>query len=46
MEVFDNDKIDGTGPLYDNVSIVVIPEPATMTLIGLGGLALIRRRRQ
>ena len=29
---------------FDNISL--IPEPATMTLIGLGGLALIRRRRK
>ena len=31
--------------MADNVSFKVIPEPATMTLIGLGGLALIRRRK-
>ena len=26
--------------------VVVIPEPVTLTLLGLGGLALIRRRRR
>ena len=28
----------------DNVTVTGIPEPATMALLGLGGLALIRRR--
>ena len=42
--VYDNTD-GGMTAMIDNVSFKVIPEPATMTLIGLGGLALIRRRK-
>ena len=34
-----------TGQVLDSISIIQIPEPMTMALLGLGGLALIRRRR-
>ena len=34
---------EGSSPLLDNVSVV--PEPATLSLLGLAGLALVRRRR-
>jgi hypothetical protein len=30
---------------YDNYSITVVPEPAGLALVGLGSLALLRRRR-
>jgi hypothetical protein len=35
----------GTGVLYDSVIIHQIPEPATMALLSLGGLFLLRRRK-
>ncbi len=31
--------------LDDDVTITVVPEPATMSLLALGGLAMLRRRR-
>jgi choice-of-anchor C domain-containing protein len=33
------------GPALDNVSVVFIPEPATIALLGLGALSLLRRKR-
>jgi hypothetical protein len=31
---------------YDDIRLVAIPEPATLALLGLGALPLLRRRRQ
>lgn len=37
---------DGNEVVYfDNITIAPIPEPASLSLLGLGGLALLRRRR-
>jgi hypothetical protein len=36
---------DGLSYGIDNISISVIPEPGSLTLLGLAGLAMLRRRR-
>ena len=39
---------DGSGPLdaYRRLWLMQVPEPATLSLLALGGLAMLRRRRE
>jgi len=36
---------DGVGADCTNMDLTIVPEPFTMALLGLGGMALVRRRR-
>lgn len=36
---------EATGRHYDNINFGVVPEPSSLALLGLGGLAVMRRRR-
>jgi len=40
------DPINNQFRIGNNAKIVLVPEPATIVLLGLGGLALLRRRRR
>ena len=39
-------NVDNTGFYQGAIGVVVAPEPVTLTLLGLGGLALLIRRRR
>lgn len=42
---FKSDEVSGRRFDIDNVSLTAIPEPATMSLLGLGALAMVLRRK-
>ena len=49
LVVMGTTRIDGgdipVGTILDTITIHQVPEPATIALLGLGGLALLRRRK-
>jgi hypothetical protein len=44
--VFSGTKTTGIGLAFDNFNSTAVPEPATLTLLGAGGVLLIARRRR
>ena len=42
----DDFRVDEFANAVSNIQIVFIPEPATMTLLALGGVAILKRRRK
>jgi hypothetical protein len=41
-----NTVLNGARTQFDGVSVALVPEPSTLALLGLGGLALLIRRRK
>lgn len=46
INTFEWSTLGGQGTTLDNILVTSIPEPATMSLLVLGGLALLRRNRK
>lgn len=43
--LYSGEALNVSFDIFESASIVLIPEPATILLLGLGGLALLRRRK-
>ncbi|MFK7911041.1 MAG: PEP-CTERM sorting domain-containing protein [Akkermansiaceae bacterium] len=46
IRVFNETSGSGNDVLFDNFTVTAVPEPSSAALLGLGGLALILRRRK
>jgi choice-of-anchor C domain-containing protein len=45
LEFYSLDTVGHWGPALDNVAVTAVPEPVTLGLLSLGGLAMLRRKR-
>lgn len=46
VEIYQNTATGNGNGKFDNIVVTLVPEPASMTVIGLGLAALLRRRRK
>jgi probable HAF family extracellular repeat protein len=44
--MYDPDGVEGTDVAYERLFLLQVPEPATLSLLVVGGLALLRRKRK
>ena len=46
FNIFLLDRGDPWAPVINNITFTIVPEPASLILLGLGGAALVRRNRR